>query len=308
MCFGAFLQIFSVHILQIYIWNIQLILVCDFTQLRIYYTFRTFDSVIEKYNVYQVETIGDNYMVASGVPQPNPNHAKDICLMALDILGSVSRISINHMPNENVQVKIGIHSGNIILTYEGTILQMWNYTRLGQNIWLFIDSLLIFIDLYWLFIDSLLIFIDLYWLFIDLYWSLLTLYWSLLTLYWSLLTLYWLFIDLYWSLLIFIDSLLTLYWSLLTLYWSLLTLYWSLLTLYWLFMDIYWSLLIFIDSLLIFIDLYWSLLIFIDSLLIFIDLYWLFIDLYWLFIDLYCATKWIPQIHNIVAKCLHMFW
>ena len=42
----------------------------------------------------QVETIGDAYTCASGVPVRNPNHAAEIADMALDIRVAVSEFQV----------------------------------------------------------------------------------------------------------------------------------------------------------------------------------------------------------------------
>jgi len=59
-----------------------------------------------------VETIGDAYMVVSGVPRPNEGrHIVEICNMALDLLKEVSMFKIRHRPEMVLKLRIGIHSG-----------------------------------------------------------------------------------------------------------------------------------------------------------------------------------------------------
>ncbi|MEQ2212927.1 hypothetical protein XENOCAPTIV_006931, partial [Xenoophorus captivus] len=59
-----------------------------------------------------VETIGDAYMVASGLPKRNGNkHAAEIANMSLNILSSVGSFHMRHMPDVPVRIRIGIHSG-----------------------------------------------------------------------------------------------------------------------------------------------------------------------------------------------------
>ncbi|XP_074662616.1 atrial natriuretic peptide receptor 1-like [Tubulanus polymorphus] len=71
-----------------------------------------FDGVIEKFDVYKVETIGDAYMVVSGLPRRNGNfHAAAIADMALNLLSMVLTFRIRHMPRVQLQVRIGLHTG-----------------------------------------------------------------------------------------------------------------------------------------------------------------------------------------------------
>ncbi|XP_017304012.1 atrial natriuretic peptide receptor 1-like [Diaphorina citri] len=73
--------------------------------------YSTFDRVIGAYDVYKVETIGDAYMVVSGLPERNgDNHAREISRMALAILEAVQSFSIQHKPDAQLKVRIGIHS------------------------------------------------------------------------------------------------------------------------------------------------------------------------------------------------------
>ncbi|KAL4647852.1 heat-stable enterotoxin receptor-like isoform X1 [Arapaima gigas] len=74
--------------------------------------YKNFDSILDNHDVYKVETIGDAYMVVSGLPRRNGNrHAVDICRMALDILAFMGTFQLRHMPGLPVWIRIGVHSG-----------------------------------------------------------------------------------------------------------------------------------------------------------------------------------------------------
>lgn len=66
----------------------------------------------------QVETIGDAYMVVSGLPRRNGDrHVIDICHMALDILSFVGTFELRHLPGLPVWIRIGVHSGSVQTSY-----------------------------------------------------------------------------------------------------------------------------------------------------------------------------------------------
>ena len=51
-------------------------------------------------------------MVVSGLPQPNGNlHAREVSRMALKLLIAVSSFKIRHRPKDQLNLRIGIHSG-----------------------------------------------------------------------------------------------------------------------------------------------------------------------------------------------------
>jgi class 3 adenylate cyclase len=64
--------------------------------------------------VYKVETIGDAYMVVSGLPTTNGlNHAREIARMSIRLLEAVKTFRIRHMPNEKLKLRIGLNSGEL---------------------------------------------------------------------------------------------------------------------------------------------------------------------------------------------------
>ena len=47
--------------------------------------FSGFDTLVDRYGVEKIRTIGDNYMVVSGVPTPRPDHAQALADLGLDM-------------------------------------------------------------------------------------------------------------------------------------------------------------------------------------------------------------------------------
>lgn len=71
-----------------------------------------FDNHIDKYDVYKVETIGDAYMVVSGLPEKNGHrHVTEISLMALHLVELMESLRFGSDGERDLCVRIGIHTG-----------------------------------------------------------------------------------------------------------------------------------------------------------------------------------------------------
>ncbi|CAG2106470.1 unnamed protein product, partial [Medioppia subpectinata] len=92
-----------------------------------------FDSIVGNFDVYKVETIGDSYMVASGLPMKNGDlHAREIARMSLSLLNAVMSFTIRHKPDQQLKVRIGIHSGPVVAGIVG--LKMPRYCLFGDTV------------------------------------------------------------------------------------------------------------------------------------------------------------------------------
>ncbi|XGW35743.1 hypothetical protein V3C99_019157 [Haemonchus contortus] len=76
--------------------------------------FDRFDTIIKKHDAYKVETTGETYMVASGVPNENEGrHIIEIAECSLDIREESYTYVVPHCPDFKVRVRIGFHCGPI---------------------------------------------------------------------------------------------------------------------------------------------------------------------------------------------------
>ncbi|MGC9502813.1 adenylate/guanylate cyclase domain-containing protein [Baaleninema sp.] len=88
--------------------------------------FSTFDRLAERFGLEKIKTIGDAYMVASGLPLPRPDHAEAIADMALEMQAAVKRF--HDEGGHTFQIRVGVNTGVVVAGVIGTkkfIYDLW---------------------------------------------------------------------------------------------------------------------------------------------------------------------------------------
>jgi class 3 adenylate cyclase len=80
--------------------------------------FSEFDRLALGLGIEKIKTLGDSYMVAGGLPEPRADHAHAVADMALAMIATVERMN-RELPIA-LQVRIGIHSGDVVAGVIGT--------------------------------------------------------------------------------------------------------------------------------------------------------------------------------------------
>lgn len=95
--------------------------------------FDGFDQFIARKDAYKVETIGDAYMVVSGVPEENGHrHINEIASIALDVHKFLSEFTIPHKPTARVACRLGFHTGPVAAAVVG--LNAPRYCLFGDTV------------------------------------------------------------------------------------------------------------------------------------------------------------------------------
>lgn len=91
--------------------------------------FSEFDRLAIEHGVEKIKTVGDTYMLAGGLPDPRPDHARAVAEMALAMLAALERTN-RDLPIP-LQMRVGIHSGDVVAGVIGThkfVYDIWGDT------------------------------------------------------------------------------------------------------------------------------------------------------------------------------------
>jgi adenylate cyclase len=80
--------------------------------------FSAIDRLALEYGIEKIKTIGDAYMAVAGLPEPRDDHPQAIARLALAMQKTVSEVAQQY--NEDLRIRIGVHSGNVVAGVIGT--------------------------------------------------------------------------------------------------------------------------------------------------------------------------------------------
>jgi len=91
--------------------------------------FSAFDRLAEKHGLEKIKTIGDCYMVVSGIPEPRADHAAAMARFAIDMMDELHAYAKRR--SSDLTIRCGVNTGSVVAGVIGRkkfIYDLWGDT------------------------------------------------------------------------------------------------------------------------------------------------------------------------------------
>jgi len=92
--------------------------------------FSAFDSIVDRFGLERLKTIGDSYMCVGGLPHETSSHPVDAVLAAIQMIGAMRQFNRNS--DVKMEVRIGIHTGPVVAGVVG--MQRFAFDIWGETV------------------------------------------------------------------------------------------------------------------------------------------------------------------------------
>ncbi|MCA1903698.1 MAG: response regulator [Cyanobacteria bacterium KgW148] len=92
--------------------------------------FSRFDTLVEKYQLEKIKTIGDEYMAVGGLPVAQSNHLRSAALLGLEMLSTIAQFKDDR--GQSLTLRLGLHTGPVVAGVIGT--KKFAYDLWGETV------------------------------------------------------------------------------------------------------------------------------------------------------------------------------